>query len=194
VKHGDLLASICDLDPVAVEGVFERHCSLRWEDLRASAAGGRWGARRAFEVLYLGRPRASVVAEAYRHLVDDELDQPANLAAAVVERRVLTCAVSVQNILDLRPPAARQALRLADSDIFSEPGEYNRCQAIAAAAHQLGHYGVIAPSASHLGETLALFTANLPVEQMPTVTRKEIWQGLPADPRRLRAVGESAET
>jgi hypothetical protein len=33
-----------------------------------------------------------------------------------------------------------------DSDLFSEPGEYERCQAIGVAAHQLGRYGVIAPS------------------------------------------------
>ena len=38
--------------------------------LRASSAGGRWGPPRAYAVLYLGRPEASVIAEAYRSLVD----------------------------------------------------------------------------------------------------------------------------
>jgi len=47
------------------------------------------------------------VAEAYRHLIDDELDQPGELAAAVIERRVLTCEVQVDNVLDLRPRQAR---------------------------------------------------------------------------------------
>jgi hypothetical protein len=192
VKRGDLLVAICDLDPVEVKGDFERHCSLRWEELKPSAAGGRWGARRAFEVLYLGRPRESVVAEAYRHLVDDELDSPKELAAAVIERRILTCEVCVENILDLRPEAARSALALPDKDIFSDPGEYEHCQAIGEAAHQLGRNGVIAPSASRLGETLALFTTILPVEQWPTVKSKDILRGLPADPRSLRSVEETA--
>ncbi len=139
-------------------------------------------------MLYLGRPRESVLVEAYRHLVDDELDSPKELAAAVIERRVLTCEVRVENILDLRPAAVRATLAIAEEDLFSEPGEYERCQAIGAAAHQLGRNGVIAPSASRLGETLALFTTNLPVEQWPTVKSRDIWRGLPADPRRLRAV------
>jgi hypothetical protein len=122
VKHGELLAAISDLDPVEVKGDFERHCGLRWEDLMPSAAGGRWGARRAFEVLYLGRPRESVVVEAYRHLVDDELDLPGELAAAVIERRVLTCEVKVNNILDLRSQKARTRVDVADSDLFSAGG------------------------------------------------------------------------
>jgi hypothetical protein len=98
VRHRDLLAAICDLDPAEVKGDFERHCSLHWDELKSSAAGGRWGARRAYEVLYLGKPQESVVAEAYRHLVDDELDSPQELAAAVIERRILTCEVRMQNI------------------------------------------------------------------------------------------------
>jgi hypothetical protein len=51
---------------------------------------------------------------------------------------------------------------------------------------------VIAPSASRLGETLALFSTNLPVEQWPTVKTRDIWRGLPPDPRRLRAVEDTA--
>jgi hypothetical protein len=54
VRQRDLLAAIADIDPIRVQGTFERHTSLRWEELKPSAAGGRWGARRAYEVLYLG--------------------------------------------------------------------------------------------------------------------------------------------
>lgn len=192
MKHSELLAAISDVDPVEVEGEFERHCSLRWEALKPSAAGGRWAARRAYEVLYLGRPKDSVIIEAYRHLVDDELDSPQTLAAAVIERRILSCEVAVKNILDLRPTVTRLALGLTDTQLFSEVGDYDPCQAIGAAAHQLSLGGVIAPSASRLGETLALFTTNLPIEQWPTVKSTDIWRGLPADPRRLRSVEETA--
>ncbi|HXC76182.1 MAG TPA: hypothetical protein VNU19_03945 [Candidatus Acidoferrum sp.] len=95
MRQRDLLAAVARIDPIRVQGTFERHTSLRWEELKPSAAGGRWGARRAYEVLYLGRPRSSVVIEAYRHLVDDELDDTGALAASVLERRIVTCKIDV---------------------------------------------------------------------------------------------------
>jgi hypothetical protein len=115
VRQRDLLAAIADLDTIRLRGTFERHTSLRWEELRPSAAGGRWGARRAHEVLYLGRPRGSVVIEAYRHLVDDELDDTGGLAASVLERRIVTCKVDVPNVLDLRSHSVRNAVSMSIS-------------------------------------------------------------------------------
>lgn len=193
MKHTELLAAIADLEPVSLNGTFQRHTSLRWNETRASASGGRWGAPGAFEVLYLGRPPDSVVIEAYRHLVDDDLDSPSDLAASVLERRVLTCEVEVDEVLDLRGPDARHAVALSDAQLHSEVGDYGPCQAIGAAAHQLGLTGVLAPAATRFGETLALFPLNLPIEQWPRVVARDIWRGLPADPRRLRLVDGSAE-
>jgi hypothetical protein len=187
-----LLAAIADLEPIQVEGTFERHASLRWTDLSASASGGRWGEPRAYEVLYLGRPRDSVVIEAYRHLVDDELDDAQSLAASVLERRVITCTVVAPNILDLRPSASQEAVGLSDAQLRSEVGDYLACQAVGAAAHQLGLSGIVAPAASRIGETLALFPTNLAVENWPTVIGRDIWRGLPTDPRRLRMIIEDA--
>jgi len=191
VRQRDLLAAIADLDTIRLRGTFERHTSLRWEELRPSAAGGRWGARRAYEVLYLGRPRSSVVIEAYRHLVDDELDDTGGLAANILERRIVACKVDVPNILDLRSHSVRNAVSLTDAQLRSDVGDYAACQAVGAAAHQLGLAGLIAPAASGQGETLALLTANLPAEQWPKVTKRDIWRGLPPDPRHLRLVDET---
>lgn len=111
MKRRDLLAAIAEIDPIHLDGTFERHSSLRWEELKASAAGGRWGTRRMFEVLYLGRPRESVVVEAYRHLVDDELDEAQSLAATVLERRIVTCRVAVPNVdhSDVQRSASRSS-------------------------------------------------------------------------------------
>ena len=189
MRHRDLLAAIADLDPIDVKGTFERHSNLRWDELKPSAAGGRWGARRAFEVLYLGRPRDSVVVEAYRHLIDDELDDPQTLAN-VLERRVITWAVDVPNIIDLRPSEAQAAIELSSVQLCSPVGQYGPCQAVGGAAHQLGLAGIIAPAATQIGETLALFPTNLGIEHWPTVTARDIWHGLPADPRRLRALDD----
>jgi len=191
VRQRDLLAAVARIDPIRVQGTFERHTSLRWEELKPSAAGGRWGARRAYEVLYLGHPRSSVVIEAYRHLVDDELDDTSALAASVLERRIVTCKIDVPKVLDLRKNTTRASLSLADAQLFSEVGDYTACQAIGAAAHQVGLAGLIAPAASRRGETLALFPANLPAERWPRVTKRDIWRGLPPDPRRLRLVNET---
>ncbi len=95
------------------------------------------------------------------------------------------------NILDLRTGATRTAVSLTDAQLFSDVGDYAACQAVAAAAHELGLVGLIAPSASQAGETLALFAGNLPAERWPKVTKRDIWRGLPPDPRRLRLVGEA---
>lgn len=186
-----LLVAVADLEPIHLRGSFERHSSLRWDSLQGSASGGRWGARGGYAVLYLGRPRESVVVEAYRHLVDDDLDAPAELAAAVLERRIVTCDVSVPSILDLRPAKARERLDLDDASLRSDVGDYPACQAVGAAAHQLGLNGILAPAATGLGETLALFPLNLPAELWPTITATDIWHGLPADPRRLRLADDA---
>jgi hypothetical protein len=187
VKHRDLLIAVADLEPIRVQGRFERHVSLNWEEMQPSAAGGRWGAPRAFEVLYLGRPRDSVAAEAYRHLVDDELDFP-EMAAEVLERRIITCEVDVPGIIDLRPEVVRHTLGLKDEVLNSEVGDYAACQQVGAAAHQLRASGLLAPAATQLGETLALFPTNLPAANWPAVVERGLWRGLPPDPRRLRIV------
>lgn len=183
MNHRELLSAIADLEPAAVEGEFLRHSSLRVDPLAPSGAGGRWGAPSAYPVLYLGRPVESVVIEAYRHLVDDEMDAGDDLAAHVLERRISTLQVNVGRVLDLREPGRRERLKLPDPDLFSEVGAYARCQAIGAAAHQLELQGILAPAATRAGETLALFDANISAEEWPSLMTTDIWRELPADPR-----------
>lgn len=75
----------------------------------------------------------------------------------------------------------------------SDHGAYARCQAVAQVAHQIGLSGIIAPAATDMGDTLAVFT-DLPGFQRPTRSALDIaWDQLPADPRHapprhLRAV------
>jgi len=54
--------------------------------------------------------------------------------------------------------------------------------------HQIGLHGVLAPAASVLGETLALFEQHLPAEELPRLIGEKTWAAVPADPRRLRLV------
>jgi hypothetical protein len=77
-----------------------------------------------------------------------------------------------------------------DSDALTGPWE--PCQRVGLAAHQLGLYSVIAPAATGLGLTLALFEHTLPAEQWPTIAAQTEWAQLPPDPRRLRAVEDQS--
>jgi hypothetical protein len=139
--------------------------------------------------LYLGRPLASVTVEAYRHLVDSSLDpaDAAALAAHLVPRLLVTTEVAVTEILDLRQAGTRAQHGLT-MDVLCSGTEnraaYAACQHVAQVAHRIGLHGLIAPAATRMGHTLALFMDRLPDRQRPVrSTPDELWQGLPPDPR-----------
>ena len=166
----------------SVASTFYRHASLGWPSLQGSETGGRWGPPRSFPVLYLGRPSDSVIVEAYRHLVDGIEGMRADLVAP---RRFVTAEVNVTKILDLRdkPTLLRVGLSLE-----SIQGPHAPCQRVAQVAHQLGLHGILAPAATALGETLALFERHLPTVELPVLIEEQIWQHLPTDPRQLHIV------
>jgi len=124
----------------------------------------------------------SVVVEAYRHLVDDVEGMSGDL---VGPRKLFTCRVKVTQILDLRQISSLERLRITLEDLR---GEHEPCQRIGQAAHQLDLHGVLAPAATGLGETLALFELHLPASEVPEVAEETIWQQLPPDPRRFRVL------
>ena len=174
-----------------VDGTFYRHTGIRRPELKGTAAGGRWGPAGAFVVLYLGRPTTSVVVEAYRHLIESvipDLGVPTLTPAMIAPRKLVTCTVAVDDVLDLRTAEAQFSVGLTEADLMSEVGAYERCRAVARAAYQLGLHGIIAPAATGLGETLALFEEHLTSSEIPQLTSVEPWDSLPADPRVLRAV------
>lgn len=174
---------------VRVKGTFLRHASLKQTGLSGHPVGGRWAPSGAFPVLYLGRPLASVVVEAYRHLVDGVEGMTGDL---VGPRRLLVCEVDLGDIVDLRNEEDRERVGLSAAHITSEVGDYERCQRVGARAHQLGRKGIIAPAATGLGETLALFTTHIGTAEMPTLMDEELWDVLPRDPRALRLVEDEA--
>jgi hypothetical protein len=104
-------------------------------------------------------------------------------------RRFFTVDVDVTNLLDLRVSEHRDAVAL---DLDALRGPWEPCQRVGLAAHQLGLHGIIAPAATRLGLTLALFEHNLPAEQWPTIAAQSEWAHLPPDPRRLRTVDEQS--
>jgi RES domain-containing protein len=176
----NLVTELAQCELTVVAGTFMRHTSVKVRELVGSRAGGRWGPPQLFPVLYLGRPTDSVTAEAYRHLVDAT---EGLRGSDVGPRRLWTCHVNISDVLDLRLPGNLTRLGLTDGDLLTEPWNYLKCHQVAVAAHQLELHGIIAPSASGLGETLALFDQHLGPELYPRVVAQDIWQTLPADPR-----------
>lgn len=184
-----LANAIAGQDPVTITGSWQRHLPARFLDraLEGRSAYSRWGCERGFPILYLGRPGDSVIVEAYRHLVDPVEDE--ELRAHLAPRVLVTAAVNVTEILDLRSSATRVDLGLTLGQIQSATSDrtaYAACQEVAAAAHQQGFHGLVAPAATEIGETLALFTNRLPVAEFPRVTDETFWDDLPDDPRTTR--------
>lgn len=203
---GDSLAGrIAQTAEAAETGQWQRHVAARWsrQALDGRRTSGRWGTPSGFPVLYLGRPTDSVVVEAYRRLVDpvDAEDAERDMLLEGLAPRVLvTCAVAVTGLLDLRSAGARGLVGLTLQDLTSSTADesaYQRCREVAQVAHQLGRRGVLAPAATGLGETLALFTDLLPPQERPVRSAPdEAWSRLPDDPRaqparRLRVVPTS---
>lgn len=181
-----LPARLAEAPVATVVGRWQRHAPARFarEALDGRSADGRWGTQEAFPVLCLGKPEESVVVEAYRHLVDP-VDDPA-LAGQIRPRVLITADVDVTEILDLRTALGRTAAQVSMSQLQSGTRDsvaYEICQNIAAAAHQLGLHGLIAPAATERGETLVLFTDLLPERERPVATHTEPWLQLPPDPR-----------
>lgn len=175
-----------------MDGRWFRHVAVPYAAtaLEGRRANGRWGTAAGFGVLYLGRPVDSVVVEAYRHLIDpaEDPDDAAALAAQVQPRMLITVDVTVTDVLDLRNPATRAQIGLT-LDVLRSPTEdraaYAACQQVAQVAHQLGRHGILAPAATGLGDTLALFPDLLPPAEHPVrAGDDQLWQHLPPDPRR----------
>lgn len=175
-----MVERVAAVSPTSVHGTFYRHAALN-RDAFAGGDKGRWG--ETFPVIYLGRPPASVTVEAYRHLVEAS-GIPAEL---VQPRRLYNVTVDVDAVLDLTNADHLAAVGLTPADLRSEVDDYAACQRVAAAAHQLELHAILAPSASGLGETLALFRQRVTLREMPVVQTEETWNSLPIDPRKLRA-------
>ena len=175
-----IAVAVSNATTTTVTGVFQRHTSPRQRPLTGSASGGRWGAEGAYPVLYLARPTASVIVEAHRHLVEPVEGMRPEL---VEPRRLVACELEVTNVLDLRQPENRETVGLSILDMTSDVGDYASCHRVAQAAHQLELHGIIAPAATGMGETLALFERKLPASEQPVLLDVLHWEELPPDPR-----------
>ena len=132
-------------------------------------------------VIYLGRPAASVTVEAYRHLVE-----PFGIPPSEVQPRAFhTVSVQVETVLDLTQRAHQESVGLTDPELMSWVDDYEACQQVARAAHQLEMHGILASAATGLGQTLALYAQRISASERPVVVEEVLWSRLPDDPRSL---------
>ncbi len=178
----NLVVALSRLPRVDVQGDFWRHASRREHLTSGSRSGGRWSPSDAFPVIYLGRPPESVIAEAHRNLVEAVEGMTPDMVAPRICGRLR---LSVHEVLDLRDSETQLALGL-DGMFFEGP--WPACQALGQAAHQLGVHGILAPAATHIGETLSLFERHLSADEFPILVEVEAWDSLPADPRKPRVL------
>jgi RES domain-containing protein len=176
---------VASVPVTTVEGTWLRHAFAAYPEraLDGRVYDGRWGTKPGFPVLYLGNPLESIIVEAYRHLVDP-VENP-DVLEHIHPRILVTADVAVTDVLDLRTAGARAAAGLTLSDLQSGVDEYADCQEVAQVAHQLGRHGVLAPAATKMGETLALFTdLTEAAGQNPIRSADDVlWETLPPDPR-----------
>ncbi len=180
-----LAVRVAAVPVTTVMGVWLRHAFAAYPEraLEGRVYDGRWSTKPGYPVLYLGQPLDSVIVEAYRHLVDP-VEDPA-LLAQIHPRILVTAAVNVSNVLDLRTAGARATAGLTLDDLQSGVDEYAPCQQVSQVAHQLRRHGVLAPAATGRGETLTLFTdltdaaGERPIRSSDDV----LWETLPPDPR-----------
>ncbi len=120
-------------------------------------------------------------------MIFDTDEDAASFIASIGPLVVVTCTVDVTHLLDLRTASGRAETGLTLDDLHSAPNDsqaYGRCRTVSQVAHQLGWYGIIAPAATRVGETLALFTDRLPAAERPFRSADDVtWSRLPADPR-----------
>jgi RES domain-containing protein len=184
----DLTRAIAGLTPVSVSGRYYRVTSKARVNraFEGSPGGGRWGPVDGFRVIYLGDSYDGVVIETHRHVTDTAEDPVAPPRAL----GLIACDVEVTNIVDLTTASARFAVGLSDPAVlYSEPQDpstgaaYLACQQVAQAAHQLGRHGILVPSATHRGNTLALSPRISP--KLSARSRSEGWRrGRPCRPTR----------
>lgn len=169
----ELVAAIEGLPHAAWSGRAFRHVAPQYPPLSGEGArinGGRWNPPNSFATLYFGLSRATVVAEFNR------LATKFGLATSAFLPRVLYgYDLVVNDALDLRVADAREALGLDDRALSADPPSL--CQQIGEATVTCGREAILAPSATRLGDALAVYIGRLGPGTRLSHEELERWDG-----------------
>lgn len=150
---GDILGALSALGATSFAGEAWRHAAPQYEPTSGAGArshGGRWNPPNSFDTLYLALDRATAAREFRR------MAEKAGLPLeGFLPRRLHRYRVDVRNLVDLRSEAALADVGLTLARVQAD--DPTHCRAVGAAAHQLGSEGILAPSATGIGEVLVIF-------------------------------------
>jgi len=170
-----IVERIDSIDPVDFRGRAYRHVSLTRSPISGDGArvhGGRWNPPGSFPTLYLALDRPTMLAElkrtARRFGIPPE---------GLLPRAVYRCDIALHSCLDLREESSLKSASLSLNAIRSD--NRRRCQEVAMAAHYLGLEGLLAPSATGAGFTIAIFTDRLGPDSSVDPGDAEIWNAIP---------------
>lgn len=153
----ELLAAVDALGTAPWSGAAWRHTAPQRNPLSGEGAlrfGGRWNPPELASTLYLATSREGCLAE-FGRMAEGQ----GRGTASFLPRRVVHFEVHDVDVVDLRPPEDLAAVGLDPEDLVAT--DWMPCQLVGAAAHFLRSAGVIAPSATGVGDTLALFEARV---------------------------------
>jgi RES domain-containing protein len=171
------LASALDaIGTTSIHTIGFRHVSAGNDPLSGTGArihGGPWNPSGSFSTLYLGLSQETVAAEWARAAAAQGLDLDDFLP-----RELYELDLSLASVLDLRPLEARSAAKLTVHDVSAE--EQRACQRVGEAAHSLGLEGLMAPSATGIGDVIAVFLDQLKPNAQLDVVSPHTWN-VPAD-------------
>lgn len=126
----------------------------------------------SFPTLYLALDRPTVLAELERTALRFGI-----APEGLLPRAVYRFEISLHQCLDLREEINLATVGLDLDAIRSD--DLGRCQEVAMAAHYLGVEGLLAPSATSAGFTIAIFTDRLGPDSSVDPGDAEIWNVLP---------------
>lgn len=168
-----LVDALDRLDPVSFKGEAYRHIAARWHPLSGAGArsqGGRWNPAESFATLYLALSKETAVAE-FRRMASRNGREPDEF----VPRRLHRIRLELSAVVDLTSrelPGDFENLNLQSSDRAVT-------QAIGEAAQYLGREAIRAPSATGVGEVLAVFIDRLQPESLVEAATYETWTAAP---------------
>ena len=140
----------------AFSGELYRHFAPRYGPLDGDGArrqGGRWNPPDSFPTLYTGTSLETVDAEFARAAARAGLSP-----SAFLPRELAVIRVRLERVLDVRVARVPAALGVTVSQITAD--DVSTPQAIGEAANQLGFEAIIAPSATTVGEAVAVLLMN----------------------------------
>lgn len=134
-----------------------RHLSPRHDPLTGQGArlnGGRFNPPGSFPVLYICRTRPCVVAELRRLGGRQAIG-----VEGLLPRYLYRYEISLDHVLDVTDERGRAEVGLGLKALTGP--DWSACQELGATAHALGAQAILSPSATGLGDILAVFVQRL---------------------------------